>query len=90
MKTKEEVISIINKTLQEFPVIEAYLFGSYSITPETAQDIDIGVVMKDKSLFFDLYSHLIKELDFEVDLVPLHDENTFTNLVKRDGVKIYG
>jgi hypothetical protein len=52
--------------------------------------IDIGVVMKDKSLFFDLYSHLIKELDFEVDLVPLHDENTFTNLVKRDGVKIYG
>jgi predicted nucleotidyltransferase len=90
MKTKEEVINIISLTLQKFPVIEAYLFGSYSTTPEKAHDLDIGVVMKDKSCFFDLYSQLIKEFDYEIDLVPLHDESSFTNLIKRDGVKIYG
>lgn len=90
MQKKDDVLRIIKNTLQEFPVIEAYLFGSYSVSPEKAEDIDLGIVMKEKSLFFPLYSRLIEQIDYRIDLVPLQEENLFSMLVKRDGVKIYG
>lgn len=87
---KNEIIDIVKDRIQRYAVREAYIFGSFLNPDDTFRDIDIGVVMKNKGDFFKLYSAIVDSLDYPVDMVPLHNQSKFVDLVKRDGVKIYG
>ena len=87
---KNEVINILKDRMKRYAVSEAYIFGSFLDAGDMFHDIDIGVVMKNKRDFFKLYSDIVDSVDYSVDLVPLHVQSKFVDLVKRDGIKIYG
>ena len=73
-----------------FNVQELYLFGSSVVNDKDANDIDLAVRGISPALFFDFYGKLLRYLSKPVDLIDLSKKTKFSELVKKQAVKIYG
>lgn len=82
--------AIIVDLAKRYGVERILLFGSGASPQVEAQDIDLAVEGVPPRDFFSLYAELILRLSKPVDLVDLSSESTFTSLVRRDGVVVYG
>ena len=75
---------------KRYNVSKLYLFGSQLITGKEPQDIDMGVEGIADSEFFRFYSELIFTLSKPVDLIDLKKRSLFNEIVKSEGILIYG
>lgn len=80
---------IILKYVKKYGVSSAFLFGS-SLEKDKYNDIDIGVKGIKPKLFFKFYADLLKNLSKNVDMVDLSEKTKFTELIEKEGKKIYG
>jgi len=83
-------IKIIRDCATEYGVREIVLFGSTLRDPQSAHDIDLGVLGIEPKHFFAFYGDLLMKLGKPVDLVDLAQPSKFTALILRRGKKIYG
>jgi predicted nucleotidyltransferase len=80
----------IQAICRKYGVKRALLFGSSLDNSREARDIDLaveGVLPQD---FFRFYGDLIFALSKPVDVVDLSGHSKFLDLVRRDGVPLYG
>ncbi len=68
----------------------ALLFGSSLNASREARDIDLAVEGVSPRDFFRFYGELIFALSKPVDVVDLSGQSKFLDLVRRDGVLLYG
>ena len=80
----------IKKILKKYSVKKAYLFGSYKDNPKKARDIDLAISLGKANEFFKISAALSMQITKPLDLVYLDQKCRFNDLVKRDGLKIYG
>jgi len=80
----------ISALAQKYHVGRLLLFGSAAKEDAVPHDIDLGVEGLDPKLFYQFLGDLLCELSLPVDLVDLSRKSRFTELVKREGVAIYG
>jgi predicted nucleotidyltransferase len=82
------------KTIRElsdkYHVKKVLLFGSSADPVKEGHDIDLAVEGIDPKEFFDYYGDLMLKLSKPIDLIDLSETSKFVDLVKRDGVPIYG
>lgn len=83
---KYKVLEIAKK----YNVAKLYLFGSYLDNERVPNDIDLAVEGIDNSLFFKFYSELIFSLSKPVDLIDLKKKSLLTEMVKNEGILLYG
>jgi predicted nucleotidyltransferase len=81
---------IIIQCAQKYNVSSVILFGSSISEDREFNDIDIAVKGIEPRLFFRFYAELFKNLSKPVDLVDLSYKSLFNDLIKEDGVTIYG
>jgi len=75
---------------QKYKAARVFLFGS-SIDPHrTAEDIDLAVDGLPDSIFFKFYSELIFALSKPVDLIDLKRKSRLNEIVRAEGVLLYG
>ena len=80
----------IQTICRKYGVKRALLFGSSLNVTREAKDIDLAVEGLSPRDFFPFYSDLMFALSKPVDVVDLSDRSKFLDLVKRDGVPVYG
>ena len=80
----------ISALARKYHVGRLLLFGSAAQDEAVPRDIDLGVEGLDPKLFYRFLGDLLCELSLPVDLVDLSRKTRFTDLVKREGVAIYG
>lgn len=73
----------------KYGVKELYIFGS-ALESEQYHDIDVGVRGIPPALFFKFYGELLRKLSKPVDVTDLTKKSRFTELVEKEGVKLYG
>lgn len=89
MLSKEDTKKICTIS-KKYNVKRVLLFGS-SIDPNSeAKDIDLAVEGINGRDFFSYYSELYFGLSKPVDLVDLKNKNKFADLVRIEGLVIYG
>ncbi len=82
--------SAILRLAKQYTVEKVYVFGSSAASNRPAKDIDLGVLGLAAERFFEFYGDLIFNLSKPVDLVDLSKDTRFNNLIKREGIPIYG
>jgi predicted nucleotidyltransferase len=80
----------IRKIAKKYSVRSVLLFGSSLSHNEKSHDIDIGVEGIPAKDFFSFYGDLMVELSKPVDIVDLSGTSKFVEMVKREGVLLYG
>lgn len=80
---------VILTCAHKYGATELYLFGS-TLESDQYRDIDLGVKGVSPALFFKFYGELLRKLSKPVDVVDLSRHSRFTELVEREGVKLYG
>ncbi len=75
---------------RKYGVKRALLFGSSLDTTREARDIDIGVEGLAPRDFFRFYGELMFALSKPVDVIDLSGQSKFVELIRRDGVPLYG
>ena len=83
-KAKIEAIS------ERYRVGRVLLFGSAVDEDREAGDIDLAVEGLAPSRFFAFYADLMFALSKPVDLVDLGRRSRFTDIIRREGVPVYG
>jgi len=83
---KTKVLEIAKK----YNVAKLYLFGSHLDSGKEPRDIDIGVEGIPDSVFFRFYSELIFALSKPVDLIDLKKKSLFNEIVRSEGIILYG
>ena len=81
---------MIQAICQKYGAKRALLFGSSLDACREARDIDLaveGILPQD---FFRFYGELMFALSKPVDVVDLSGQSKFLDLVRRDGVPLYG
>lgn len=81
---------IIQEISQKYHVKRVLLFGSSLDSTKKSNDIDIaveGIANKD---FFKYYADLLLKLSKPVDVIDLEPTTKFNQLVKQEGISIYG
>ena len=86
----QEDKSRIIEIARRFQVSKVLLFGSSADPENEGHDIDLAVEGVPSSQFFDFYGRLIMALSKPVDLVDLGDNTEFTDIVRREGILVYG
>ncbi|MCD4813919.1 nucleotidyltransferase domain-containing protein [bacterium] len=81
--------NIISSLADKYQASQVLVFGSASLGDKFS-DIDLAVKGIKPELFFKFYGELMFAISKPVDLVDLDIENPFVDLVRQDGVKIYG
>lgn len=66
------------------------LFGSAADPLRPGRDIDLAVEGVDPGRFFKFYGELVRRLSKPVDVIDLADDTKFVQLIRRDGISIYG
>ncbi|MEI7812182.1 MAG: hypothetical protein WCJ01_07125 [Ignavibacteria bacterium] len=89
MISSEDKIKLIEIT-RRYNASKLYLFGSNLDPDRESNDIDLGVEGIPDKLFFKYYSELIFSLSKPVDLIDLRKNSMFNDIVKREGLLIYG
>jgi predicted nucleotidyltransferase len=80
----------IEEIARRYGVGRVLLFGSSAGDEEEAADIDLAVEGLAASRFFSFYGELIFSLSKPVDLVDLSRKTKFTDIIRREGVAVYG
>jgi len=80
----------IKKILKKYSVKEAYLFGSYRNNPQKANDIDLAISLGKINEFFKISAALSMSMSKPLDLIYLNQKSKFNNMIKQQGLKIYG
>ncbi len=83
---KYRLVEIANR----YDVSKIYLFGSNLDPEREPNDIDLAVEGISDTLFFKFYSELIFSLSKPVDLVHLKKKSLLNNIVKSEGILLYG
>jgi uncharacterized protein len=85
-KDKSAIINIAKK----YKVGRILLFGSSADASRRANDIDLAVEGIPPEKYFKFYGELFHDLSKPVDLIDLSMKSKFTQLVRRDGIVLYG
>lgn len=85
-KDKETILEISRK----YKAKRVLLFGSSLDPDEEGRDIDLAVEGIAPREFFKYYGDLMLKLSKPVDLIDLSEKSKFTELVKREGLPVYG
>jgi len=88
MISKNDLNTIL-KFAKKYKLKKVILFGS-SKDRSDARDIDLGVVGIDSEVFFDFFWEIYRDLSKPVDIIDLSQTNSFTKLVEKDGILLYG
>ena len=80
----------IEEIASRYGVGRVLLFGSSATDSSEANDIDLAVEGLPSSRFFSFYADLIFGLSKPVDLVDLGRKSRFTDIIRREGVPVYG
>ncbi len=80
----------IEMTCRKYGVKKALLFGSSLDSKRMAHDIDLAVEGVSPGDFFRFCGDLHFVLSKPVDIVDLSGQSKFLDLIRRDGVIIYG
>ena len=80
----------IQAICRKYGVRRALLFGSSLDSSREPRDIDLAVEGVPPRDFFRFYGELIFALSKPVDVVDLSGQSKFLDLVRRDGVPLYG
>jgi len=80
----------VEEVARRYSVDRVLLFGSSAGDLTDACDIDLAVEGLAPSRFFSFYADLIFGLSKPVDLVDLSCRSRFTDIVRREGVPLYG
>ncbi|MDP6524850.1 MAG: nucleotidyltransferase domain-containing protein [Kiritimatiellia bacterium] len=80
----------IEELARSYRVGRVLLFGSSVDDRAEGRDIDLAVEGIAPSRFFSFYADLIFSLSKPVDLVDLSRRTSFTSLIQREGVVVYG
>ncbi len=83
---KDTIVSIA----EQFKVKKILLFGSSILESNDATDIDLAVDGVNSKDFFQFYGELLFKLKKSVDLIDLSSQSMFNDLVRREGIVIYG
>jgi len=83
---KYRVIEIAKR----YNISKLYLFGSNIDVEKNPNDIDLAVDGIEDSLFFKFYSELIFSLSKPVDLIDLKKKSLLNEMVKAEGILLYG
>jgi predicted nucleotidyltransferase len=75
---------------RKYNVAKLYLFGSNLEDKRVANDIDLAVEGISDSLFFKFYSELIFSLSKPVDLIDLKKKSLLNEMIKTEGMLLYG
>jgi predicted nucleotidyltransferase len=89
MLSKEEK-DIICAISNKYKVKKVLLFGSSLEEGVTANDIDLAVEGVPRRDFFKFYGELYFNLSKPVDLVDLSTKSKFNDIIKTEGIVIYG
>ncbi len=81
--------NIISKLADKYGASQVLVFGS-ALLRDNFNDIDLAVKGIKPELFFKFYGELISAVSKPIDLIDLDIENPFVELVRQEGVKIYG
>ncbi len=81
--------NIILKCAEKYHLTEVILFGSAKDQSEF-NDIDLGVNGASSETFFELGWELLRDLSKPVDVIDLSEHNSFNDLVRKQGVLLYG
>ena len=80
----------IKDIAQRYGVGQVLLFGSSIDEQADARDIDLAVEGLAPSRFFSFYADLIFSLSKPVDLVDMGRKSRFTDIIRQEGVSVYG
>ena len=80
----------IQRICRKYGVKRALLFGSSLDATREARDIDVAVEGLRPQDFFRFYGELMFALSKPVDVVDLSGQSKFIELIRRDGVPVYG
>ncbi len=80
---------VILEHAKKYRLSKVILFGS-SLTNKKSSDIDLGIEGLKPELFFNFYGELLLKLSKNADVIDLSSENSFTKLIKKNGLKLYG
>jgi predicted nucleotidyltransferase len=81
---------VIQTLCQKYGAKRALLFGSSLDPRREARDIDLAVEGVAAGDFFAFCGELICALSKPVDVVDLTGRSKFLDLIRRDGVPVYG
>jgi len=82
---KKKILELAKK----YNISKILLFGSATYKDDY-HDIDIAVKGLKPEWFFKFYGEIILKLSKPIDLIDLDDNNSFVNLINKEGIKIYG
>jgi uncharacterized protein len=85
-KTEMKTISEIAR---KYKIGKILLFGS-AAEGSVYNDIDIAVSGIEPELFFSFYGEVLMALSKPVDIINLDHETSFVNLIRKEGIPIYG
>lgn len=80
----------IQKISEKYSVKRVVLFGSSLDTNKESRDIDIAVEGIASRDFFRYYGELLFALSKPIDVVELCGTSKFLDLIRREGVLLYG
>ncbi|OGU76735.1 MAG: hypothetical protein A2V93_06605 [Ignavibacteria bacterium RBG_16_34_14] len=89
MISKEDKNKLLD-IAKKYKATKLYLFGSNLDSKKEPNDIDIAVEGIPDSLFFKFYSELIFALSKPVDLIDLKKKTLFNEIIKSEGILLYG
>lgn len=81
---------ILLEIAKRYNVSKLYLFGSNLDPKRIPDDIDLAVEGISESLFFKFYGELIFSLSKPVDLIDLKKKSLLNDMVKSEGILLYG
>ncbi len=80
----------IRSVCQKYGIKRALLFGSSLEATREARDIDLAVEGIAPEDFFRFYGDLMFAVSKPIDVVDLSGHSKFLDLVRREGVALYG
>jgi predicted nucleotidyltransferase len=86
-ETDQEAIRSI---CQKYGIKRALLFGSSVEATREARDIDLAVEGVAPEDFFRFYGDLMFAVSKPIDIVDLSGHSKFLDLIRREGVALYG
>ncbi|MCK5241342.1 hypothetical protein KAR34_02710 [bacterium] len=86
----DEEKEIIIDLAKRYHVKKILLFGSNANALTKGVDIDLAVEGISPEYFFDFYGELLFNLTQPVDVIDLDVENKFTNIIRQEGIPLYG
>lgn len=83
---RQTIVSLADR----YRVKKILLFGSNAAPGKEGRDIDLAVEGIRARDFFKFYGDLLFGLKRAVDLIDLSSDSKFNNLVRQEGIPIYG